>query len=840
MLKNMKLKFTFLLVFICLSTSAAFGLEDETEIPLPSDKSAVIWKNIKIDQNGSLTYFGNYIEGDYSDKIGNQYSIRIYPSNPQRIRTDFFATKLYKLFGFPSLPQRLVEANIVARFNTNPNDLAIITKLEPDLKPLSDCSQEDMVNIQEPLAKLHLISALISNYISSPSTEKEEDCGMFVRDGKIYVVHAPNSFGYNEYRKKKYTQSADDFKKLLEPQHDWATAKIFQPPFQTHTLKDPQKFITWLESSWDENKTDTFFKESGLEDQELLANLKLRFQDLIKRLEEIKRNGYELYSSKKITKLIEEKARNNKHYKLVYKNIYYEFKSVLPKTEEQMFICTDGNKVWFELTNYEFLVNGEKSNKIIKVYIGKVSSGNTLNTTEKYALGIFDPETAYVFMKAILGYWDSLPKNRIEADSILDLAQTLQAGYQEIFYHFDFSNTLESKDMVAKISSFKELIEFWQLQQEQYAIEAKRIGRLVTADEIEKRKKQGFNAYYPNPVYLDDIAIYKRPSNMSYAEYIENGKEDLREDNVGFNCDKTYLAKTPDTSFDYCDEYNKVLEKIYPDDVIYLNNTEKFHFSDFNRVKNVYAFRGEDRSMDEIYDAGGIWPRVYLEPNKPYSTKEDKKKLLEDTSRWEMRVSSGTLHPGGGPYVSTSRILAVTKDYGKQVYVVLANGGLVLPADINGRKIDDITLREIAVPGGIDWENVIGVREREKLLEQENKKYPIGPVYLKENLAKEDPKNFWEILQIMGGKSQCFDSEFSLDIAKDCACLLDNTSKSDPNKIWKKFITHYQQVAGLSEQEMRSLLPKRYLNSKNWPGLIGIACQIELSGMLGLETGIPR
>lgn len=820
MFKNVKLKTFLALFFIGLNINPAFGLENEVDIPLPPNKSSVIWNK----RNPAYNY-----EGSYSDDVGNQYSIKIYTSDPSIPKTEFFTNKLHELFGISTLPQRLVKASEVKEQYVSDYDVAIITKLRTNLKPLSSCSSEDIAKIQEPLARLHLISALTSHYFS---IQDEKSCEIFVQDGKIYIVHSPGSLNHRQdswgqLSQKDYLPIADDLIKLLEPQTSWDTAKLFQEPFKKHTQQDLQKFITWLDNSWDESKVDALFKASSLEDKQILINLKSRFLDLKKRLTEMQRDGHELYTAEKITKLIKEnEAADKQPNKHIFKNIYYEFKEILPEIEEQMFICTDGNKVWFEFTNYEFLINGNKSNNMVKIYVGDVSSNNNLHATAKQSFEIFDSETTYVFMQAVLKFWDS---NR-------DLAQALKAGYQAIFYHFGFPDSLEDQNADGMASSFNELVEFWRVLQEKYKTEAKRIERLVTIEDIEKNKQLGLNAYYPNPAYLGDIAIYKRPPGMSYPEYINTGKLKTYFMGQGLYCNKNYLTKSPDINFDYCDEYNKILEEIYPDDIIYLNNTNKFHFSDFKRIKNIYTFRGNNNSPDEVYATKGFWftTSKYIGNSQvSYSIKDNKQTILEDRSFWEIPVSSGifsSLHHSGRAYVSTSKLISVAQGYGKYVYVILVNGGLVLPEDFKGKKIYDFGLREIVVPGGVDWKNIIGVTE------QSHNSYSIGPVYLKQSLAQEDPKNFWEILQIMGKKPQCSDSEFNSNIAKRCINLWDNKDENMLKDLAKILAEYYVNYIGLNGQELKDLLslmerePKGYINM----------CEETLVDAIGLAKKIPR
>ena len=166
-------------------------------------------------------------------------------------------------------------------------------------------------------------------------------------DGEIYIQYGDHDFAIAHLGAEENL----DFEKLIDPRNKFIMAKIFQESFINYTLKNTQNLIDWLNDVWEEEKVNEIFVKSGVEDQRILEVLKLNFQKMIKKLERIRDYAYEPYTPEKISSLIEEKKIRDRNIDFSVKNVSYIFRDALPLVEEQNFICSDGTKVWLELTN---------------------------------------------------------------------------------------------------------------------------------------------------------------------------------------------------------------------------------------------------------------------------------------------------------------------------------------------------------------------------------------------------------------------------------------------------------------------------------------------------------
>ncbi|MBU0745114.1 MAG: hypothetical protein KKE11_07140, partial [Gammaproteobacteria bacterium] len=249
------------------------------------------------------------------------------------------------------------------------------------------------------------------------------------------------------------------------------------------------------------------------------------------------------------------------------KNLPYQFKDgTLPKVYGQIAFCHDGSRVWLELNNYESLVNGKESNRLVTVFIGRsdevaeffdgslLIQENSLklpfvslekDNIVREVIEIFDPEAAFVFQDAIVRYWDKLPGDQILL-SFMDLAKAFQVGYDALSYHFGFKNSLDVSEISSSINSPKDLSVFIRSLHKKYEDEQTQLNRMVTLDDLKKKEELGFVAYYPNPIYLGEIYWHIRPENMSYKDYMQYGRiESTSESSSGmsFPCDPGIISK---------------------------------------------------------------------------------------------------------------------------------------------------------------------------------------------------------------------------------------------------------------------------------------------------------
>ena len=786
---------------------------------LPIDSSKIIWNST-----------GHYSYATYT--AVNQD--KIFAVRSCGLSEAIFKNKLYEILGFSMMPQYLADIddfNLDVQQNssscTNSSRDIFIVKANPTSKPLSKCSDEEIKGKLDEIAKLHIIATITGDLdIFAKSDIENYGYGAFIDNNRLLIGHFHQP---DKMHRQSPMADKDLFKKSLAPQYNWEASKVTQKIFQDYTLNHIQEIIAWLDSHWDEAKIEALFTHSNPTDQQSLTGLKQRFHDVRNGLAQIEKEGYKPYSYEKISSLI-----NNKKTKVQdnfsVKNVYYKYQeSIPPKTTEQLMLCSNGNKVWLEITNFEFLVNGKESNKIVKIYIGDVTKKDSLVATEKQIIEIFDPETAFIFSDAVIRYWDTLSPSGTTEDSYQKLSKAITQGYFAIGNHFGISYQLESMSPANSIHSFKDLDDFCNILQEEYHTAANNIGRYVTHERINQLRELGFEAYYPNPAYLGDIAHYARTSEISYNDYIN------REQRSSFNvCNKDYLSKSADINYNFCDDYTRPIEKLYPRDICFENVTATYSANDFKRV-SAYTFRGDSRDISDIYKDAGFWTyRCNTLNHGIFDSKKCKEQILNDADSWRIPLCGKRPCPAGQAYVSTSKIIDVTKGYGANVYAVFAEGGIHLPSDFGGTKVYDSVsdLKEIAVPGMIPWENIVGTRTRSRNYTNHHV-HSEGPIFLKSGLAENDRANFWGILQIMGDKPQCSGLN-SDNITQLCLSALAKPDDSDLIKqsIKKEFVSRITQEDGIA------VVPYWEKYSEDFE--LGEICELVLQNAIGLEHRISR
>ena len=211
---------------------------------------------------------------------------------------------------------------------------------------------------------------------------------------------------------------------------------------------------------------------------------------------------------------------------------------------------------------------------------------------------------------------------------------------------------------------------------------------------------------------------------------------------------------------------------------------------------SAYTFRGDKRNPDQIKSASGFKPpstrtddayikgKVY-ESFKKYLmarwqidlsktpaldngdkflamvqgiTNEDESTFYQYMA-WRTIVKSEELHLGRmladetlKGYISTSRAVAVAKGFAGTgwVYVLRLSNGIVVPAKDGDHPWTKIFgEQEIAYPGGLGWDAVMGFRQV-----TQGKFAPGQPLYIRKSLQKEDPKTFDILYDLLSGKPQ--------------------------------------------------------------------------------------
>jgi hypothetical protein len=221
--------------------------------------------------------------------------------------------------------------------------------------------------------------------------------------------------------------------------------------------------------------------------------------------------------------------------------------------------------------------------------------------------------------------------------------------------------------------------------------------------------------------------------------------------------------------------------------------------SEIDRI-NCYGFRGDKRDPIEISGRGGFFPNVTrtdetYEPEKQKqldAVRKKKKKSKKDgylSSLLELNI----LHLGNyiknetfGGFVSTTKSVSIAKSFsgawmegayfsarqypGEQertpityhsqnfCYAMKCIGGFVLPSDKGNREelqaihqFASKAEQEIAVPGMIGWNEVVGFR---MCCYQKTGPFLAGPVWLSESLRSLDRLGFRRLYSLLSGKSQ--------------------------------------------------------------------------------------
>jgi len=120
---------------------------------------------------------------------------------------------------------------------------------------------------------------------------------------------------------KDYGPVADDFESLIDLNINHAGAMVFLDSFKEYTCKNPEMLIKWLDDSWNEERVKEIVKESGLDDEEIFKNIKLRFQDIRLRLKKIKSEGCGCYGLREKSERVAEALEEIKKYSVTHEEI---------------------------------------------------------------------------------------------------------------------------------------------------------------------------------------------------------------------------------------------------------------------------------------------------------------------------------------------------------------------------------------------------------------------------------------------------------------------------------------------------------------------------------------
>lgn len=367
-----------------------------------------------------------------------------------------------------------------------------------------------------------------------------------------------------------YKSSADDFDSFLNPFLNWDAAKMFQKPFREYAQKNVSKLIDWLEGSFDEKKIEELFSESDIDDQTILENLKLRFADIKNKLKKIEKDGYEFVTKERVKEKLKEVFDDSSSDTFVVKNIKYEYTNDLPIVGNQLRFYYNESGIGLRLTNYEFLINKKKSNKLVKVFLGTDHKGKDELGSKEF--GFYHPYANYLFQEAVLEYCDGLTENGITELNFMDI---IEVGYRAICE--TFGGCMHLWNMPRKTDcAWNELIQFLEENHKKYmesfSSDSENV-ELKMKKIIDEMDELGFIAFYPNPAYINN--------NSSYLGY-----------SYGNLCKLNIIGKPDDDAFNKCDQYTSVFDKLDADNP--KNGPLGVGLSDI-RKSGRYVFRGDKR-----------------------------------------------------------------------------------------------------------------------------------------------------------------------------------------------------------------------------------------------------
>lgn len=215
----------------------------------------------------------------------------------------------------------------------------------------------------------------------------------------------------------------------------------------------------------------------------------------------------------------------------------------------------------------------------------------------------------------------------------------------------------------------------------------------------------------------------------------------------------------------------------------------------FKRVR-AYTFRGDKREPDTIRKANGFNPPItraddwYMENvvHKQFSRwlkdragidlawpqfkqcihaaapDPSTKEAVWHYGIWRMLVEQEQFHLGRmlaeealKGFISTTRAVTVAKGYASNsttagwVYVTRVDGGYVVPDQARHQWTTIFGEQEIAMPGSVPWENVMGFRQ--VAMGGFANKF-TGPIYLRDGFVGAEPEAAEKVYKLLSGKRQ--------------------------------------------------------------------------------------
>jgi len=253
---------------------------------------------------------------------------------------------------------------------------------------------------------------------------------------------------------------------------------------------------------------------------------------------------------------------------------------------------------------------------------------------------------------------------------------------------------------------------------------------------------------------------YKRPLEMPYDDYAASTKiaDPFLSGDPGYLTNHNVKPQQQNLVYDK-------LKRLYPlrnetpalqDDalcpIITQNNhlgfsdIRDFTHQDIKLMPPGYVFRGAGMSLTEAYQSNG-----FQAPDARNKDPDTLGKLLNQDDNW--RFGNGADHVATMKmYISASRNIEVAKSYGgdSNTFVFFTDQGIDIADTVVQTNDGKMPYHyETVIPIKVDFTAIAGVVKNNVITGNAN-----SPIYLQNALLLNDPQNYWQILQIMGGKPQ--------------------------------------------------------------------------------------
>jgi hypothetical protein len=423
-----------------------------------------------------------------------------------------------------------------------------------------------------------------------------------------------------------------------------------------------------------------------------------------------------------------------------------------PEIEEMVRLCYDKTRkvAWLDLRNTPFLLSWPKEG-VLQVLIGAVNKPGK-------GWQPIQPDDATG------GQHVSLSGNFADPDQILSFQQAILKSWASPQAVFDFSRGRVSD--LAKGTTFGK--------------------SLTSASFVAKALKTGFDAIgkpmSAGPKFItwsiDDLLAYanrrapalKDPALIGFRACAPNPAYDGKGDGMsrGDTRQLQYVHSVLAPSFEHFKGGFSEIEK----KVFYERELEALNgIIPFERVIG-YGFRGETRPPGVVKGAGGFLPNY----TRPEHVRKHDEKLKKAKAAKDLNALLECAEAEGGAldlerfiadqtfrgFISTTKSIAIAKNFATSkwaygmnvpgavegwVYACLVVGAFHLPPK-GAHSWIKFNEQELAMPGMLDWENVVACRQVKRDGEFE------GPVYMKPALERTDPKAARKIWKLLSGKSQ--------------------------------------------------------------------------------------